>query len=274
MLIKLVGCIQMPDFQFSPACKIHYLDENSDSPRTVLLLHGLGANSQSWLMQTQALRQAGYHIIAPDTPGFGQSTYPGGRASIASFVQPISSLIKSAGLQNLTIVGISMGGVLALQLALEHPKWVSRLVLVNTFAHLNVTSPRVMPYFLLRFALVHTLGIPTQAKAVAGRIFPYPDQEILRQGLIEQVLQADPRAYRAAMRALGRFDARNRLHEIHLPTLVVTGRRDTTVPIEAQTFLAQGIANAKHVFIEEAGHGVTVEKPEQFNQILVEFLSN
>ena len=65
----------------------------------------------------------------------------------------------------------------------------------------------------IRSILVYTLGLPTQAKAVAKRIFPDPDQEIFRQGLIEQVTQADPRAYRAAMRALARFDVRKRLNE-------------------------------------------------------------
>lgn len=274
MLSKSITRAHMPVFKFSPSCKIHYLDENSSSLKTVLLLHGLGANSQSWLFQTPALHQEGYRTIAPDAPGFGKSTYPGGRATIALFAQPLASLIGSLGLRNVTIVGISMGGTLALQLALDHPEWVSRLVLVNTFAHLNVSSPRVLPYFLLRFILVHTLGIQTQAKAVARRIFPDPDQEILRQGLIEQVIQADPRAYRAAMRALGRFDVRNRLQEIDLPTLVVTGSQDTTVPIEAQNDLAQRIVDAKHIFIEGAGHAVTVEKPDQFNQVLVEFLSS
>lgn len=262
----------MPVFDFSPSCRIHYLDENSSSPNPVLLLHGLGANSQSWLMQTPALHRAGFRSIAPDAPGFGQSTYPGGRASIQRFTKPIVALIEALKLSSLSVVGISMGGTMALQFTLDNPQHVSRLVLVNTFARLDVTHPRMMPYFLMRFILVHTLGIPTQARAVAKWIFPRPDQEILRQGLIEQVLQADPRAYRAAMRALARFNVQDRLGEIACPTLVVTGERDTTVPMHNQQRLAQGISNARQVVIPDAGHAVTVEKPDAFNQILVEFL--
>ena len=261
----------MPTFEFSPSAHIHYLDENISSPDTVLLLHGLGANSNSWLLQIPALHAAGFRTIAPDAPGFGQSTYPGG-ASIDRFTRPIAALVERLQIQGLSVLGISMGGTLALQLALDHPQWVTRLVLVNTFAHLNVTSPRLLPYLLLRFILVHTLGLPAQANAVAKRIFPYPDQEILRQGLIEQVTQADPRAYRAAMRSLARFDVRSRLGEIHCPTLVVTGDRDTTVPLDSQHQLAKGITGARQVFISQAGHGVTVEKPDAFNQVLVEFL--
>jgi 3-oxoadipate enol-lactonase len=262
----------MPTFKISPSCKIHFLDENTASPETVVLFHGLGANSKSWVLQTPALHNAGFRTIAPDAPGFGQSTDPGGRATISRFAGPLERLIEHLDVERLNLVGISMGGVLALQIALDHPQWVSRLVLVNTFAHLSVTSPRQLPYYLWRFILVHTLGLPTQAKAVAKRIFPYPEQEILRQGLIEQVIQADPRAYRAAMRALARFDVRNRLEEIRCPTLVVSGDRDTTVPIETQRYLADNIANTRQSVIPEAGHGVTVEKPDLFNPILVQFL--
>lgn len=262
----------MPLFKYSPSCQIHYLDQNTASPLPVLLFHGLGANSNSWLLQIPMLQQAGFRTIAPDAPGFGQSTYPGGRASITHFLEPIAALVNHLQLPPLDIVGISMGGTLALQLALDHPQFISRLVLVNTFAHLNITSPRLLPYLLIRFILVHTLGLPTQAKAVAKRIFPYPEQEFLRQGLVEQVNEADPRAYRAAMRACARFDVRRRLGEIHCPALVVTGNRDTTVPPEVQNQLVKSIPGALQRVIPDAGHGVTVEKPDAFNQILVEFL--
>jgi pimeloyl-ACP methyl ester carboxylesterase len=262
----------MPDLELSPSCRIHYTDENSDSANVVVLLHGLGANSNSWPFQIPVLHQAGFRTIAPDAPGFGKSTYAGGRASVAQFAGPIESLLEHLGLPRINLVGISMGGVLSLQIALDHPEWVKRLVLVNTFAHLNTTGLRLLPYYLMRFILVHTLGLPTQAKRVAKHIFPLPEQEVLRQGLIEQVIQSDPQAYRAAMRTLARFDVRSRLGEIHCPTLVISGDRDTTVPIETQRYLAQNIANAKHSLIPDAGHGVTVERPELFNPILVEFL--
>jgi 3-oxoadipate enol-lactonase len=264
----------MPIFDFSPSCRIHYLDENNLSPKPVLLLHGLGANSQSWLFQSPVLQQTGFRPVAPDFPGFGQSTYPRGRAVLRRFVEPIEALIVSLRLQRLDVVGISMGGTAALQFALDCPESINRLVLVNTFAHLNVTSPRSLPYFLLRFILVHTLGLPRQAKTVAKHIFPAPDQEVLRQGLIEQIMQADPRAYRAAMRALAFFDVRNRLDEIRCPTLVITGEQDTTVPVETQTRLANSIQNARQLIIPHAGHGVTVGNPDIFNQVLVEFLTS
>ena len=263
----------MPVFEFSKFCRIHYLDVNITSPNPVLLLHGLGANSESWLFQIPVLQECGFRPITPDAPGFGQSTYSGGRADIKNFTEPIAALIDHLQLPSLDVVGISMGGTIALQLALDHTQYVSRLVLINTFAHLNVIRARSFPYYLLRFFLVHTLGLERQAKTVAKHLFPFPDQELLRQGLTEQIRQSDPHAYRAAMRALARFDVRDRLGEIHCPALVITGRNDTTVPVEIQFQLASGIKDSRQILIDKAGHAVTAETPDIFNQVLVEFLS-
>jgi pimeloyl-ACP methyl ester carboxylesterase len=219
------------------------------------------------------LQAAGYRILAPDARGFGRSTYPGG-SSIHDMAADVAELLEHLSIHNLDVVGISMGGTLALQLALDYPERVKKLVLVNTFASLRPRQPSVWLYFIFRFALVHTLGLPTQARAVALRIFPQSSQESLRQELIRQIVQADPRGYRAAMRALGRFNVSKQLHRIASPTLVVTGERDTTVPAENQRMLAAGIKHATQVVIPEAGHAVTAEKPETFNSILVEFLTS
>jgi 3-oxoadipate enol-lactonase len=262
----------MPFFKPSPAISIHYIDENPDAVDTVLLLHGLGATCTSWQLQIPPLTGAGFRCIAPDVSGFGQSNYAGGGTSVAKLAQPIHGLLSERGIDCAYVVGISMGGTLALQMALDYPQQVKKLVLVNTFAHLQIASARLWPYYLLRFILVHTLGLRTQARTVALRIFPRPEQEVLRQALIEQILQADPRGYRAAMRALARFDVRDRLAEIKMPALVVTGENDTTVLPPNQHLLADGIAQARQVVIPLAGHALTVEQPELFNQILFDFL--
>jgi 3-oxoadipate enol-lactonase len=163
---------------------------------------------------------------------------------------------------------------LALQMVVDHPSMVNKLVLVNTFASLRPEKISVWLYFALRFALVHTFGLPAQAQAVAKRIFPRANQEELRQALISQILQADPKGYRATMRALGLFDVKNRLSEIRAPTLVITGSSDTTVPPRIQKLLSENIHRASSKVIPDAGHAVIVEKPQVFNKILLDFLTN
>ena len=129
-------------------------------------------------------------------------------------------------------------------------------------------------YFLYRVLMVHTVGIETQANFVARRLFPEPEQEYLRQELTTQVRQASPAGYRATMRALGLFDITHRLGDIHAPTLIITGDQDSTVPPQVQAVLARNISHANQAIVAGAGHAVSVEKAEDFNRLLLDFLSD
>ena len=263
----------MPTVDLNPGLTLQYLDENQEADRTVILLHGLGATSESWLLQIPALTQAGFRVLAPDARGFGKSTYPPGKTSVKKMAGDVKGLLDHLGVSQAHIVGISMGGTIALEIAIDHPQKLGRLILVNTFASLRPETPRVWLYFGLRYVLLHTLGIKTQARVVASRLFPSADQEPLRQLVIDQILQADPQGYRAAMRALGFFDVRRHLKDITAPTLIVTGEKDTTVPPKTQHFLAEAIPKARQIVIPGAGHAVTVEQPGSFNRVLLEFLA-
>ena len=251
---------------------LHYLDSHPSSSPAVLLLHGLGANSSSWVLQFDALIGAGFRPIAADTPGFGKSPYDGKGWSIARSAAAMADLMQELRVGPAHVVGISMGGTIAQQIALDFPQSVHRLVLVNTFAILRPTRLSGWFYFLQRFILVHTLGLPAQSRFVAGRIFPGEDQQMMRDLLIEQICQADPRAYRAAMRSLGLFNSSTRLREIKNPTLIVTGDHDTTVPRPSQRMLVEKIHDARQVIIPGAGHAVTIDQPDLFNQALLSFL--
>ncbi len=251
---------------------MHYLDPAPQHAEAVLLLHGLGSTAASWQAQLVALVEAGFRPIAVDLPGFGKTPYRAPwspqRAAAATF-----SLLESLDALPAHVVGISMGGTVALAAALDFPENVRSLTLVNTFAALRPPGVRDWAYFALRMLVVHTLGLEAQGRAVAKHIFPRPEQEALREALLAEIRQADPRAYRAAMRALARFDVRHRLGEIRVPALVITGEEDTTVPPDTQRALARGIPGARHVTIAGAGHGVIADSPDAFNHALLHFLT-
>jgi 3-oxoadipate enol-lactonase len=90
--------------------------------------------------------------------------------------------------------------------------------------------------------------------------------------MITQILQADPRAYRAAMRALGTFNSLTRLAQIKAQTLIVTAENDSTVAPANQRVLVEQIPGARQVMIPNAGHAVIIDQPNLFNQALLEFL--
>lgn len=251
---------------------LHYLDPNPSGSPGVLLLHGLGANGASWTLQFDPLLKAGFRPLAPDAPGFGDSPYDGKGWSIPRAAKSTAEFLQKMNVVPSHVVGISMGGTIAQQLTLDFPQLVRKLVLVNTFSLLRPKRLSGWFYFLQRFILVHSLGLPTQAKFVSRRIFPQEDQQVLRDLLIDQISKTDPRAYRAAMRSLGLFNSSKRLSEIKIPTLIVTSEWDTTVPLESQRLLAERINGAQQVVIPGAGHAVSVDQPEQFNKVLLDFL--
>ena len=251
---------------------LHFLDPNPSGSPAVVLLHGLGANGSSWTLQFDPLITAEFRPIAPDAPGFGESPYDGKGWNVVRASAAIAELVMELKADPAHVVGISMGGTIAQQIALDFSQLVRKLVLVSTFAVLRPVRISGWFYFFQRLILVHTLGLPTQARLVASRIFPSEDQQVVRDLLIKQISQADPRAYRAAMRSLGLFNSKKRLGEIKSPTLIITGDRNSTVLLPSQRMLAERIPGARQVIIPDAGHAVTIDQPDLFNHAMLDFL--
>lgn len=252
---------------------LHFLDPNPSASRTVVLLHGLGANASSWSLQFVPLSDAGFRPLAPDIPGFGESLYDGHGWDVRRVAAILADWLDELAPGPVDLIGLSMGGVIAQKFVIDHPERVKRLVLASSFAALRPEKLVGWFYLLRRVLLVAFKGIPEQAAFVAQRLFPEPEQEALRLLLVEQVLQADPRAYRAAMRSLGLFDSRRRLAQIKIPTLVITGSRDGTVSPVVQRDLVTRIPQARQVLIADAGHAVSVDHPYEFNRAVLEFLN-
>jgi pimeloyl-ACP methyl ester carboxylesterase len=245
---------------------LHYLDPNPTGHPAILLLHGLGADGTSWTLQLPALTRAGFRPIATDTPGFGHSPYDGRGWSIHRMAADMAGLLEELQTGPAHVVGLSMGGTIAQQLALDYPHLTRKLVLVSTFAVLRPDTLSGWLYFMQRFILVNTLGLPAQARVVAQRIFPGPSYGKLREMLVETISRADPRAYRKAMASLGLFNSVKRLG--------VTGADDTTMTPARQQLLVEGIPAARQVIVPDAGHAVPVDQAEWFNQELLAFLGN
>ena len=167
----------------------------------LFLLHGLGINSNSWLLQLPIFARSGYRILAPDIPGFGQSS----NARFTDFQRMASTmadLLTSLNLASVITIGISMGGILALQLVLDYPHLISRQVLVNTTAKFDLGNPLLWPYYLSRVILIQSRGLEEQAEVVADRIFPRLKDRSYRQLTIDMIMEADLDSYRIAMRAI------------------------------------------------------------------------
>jgi len=251
--------------------RIHY--EQAGSGAAIVFLHGLGSCGQDWLLQTPAFEQR-FHVITPDLRGHGQTDKPQGGVRVAHLTRDVIGLMDALKIDRAHVVGLSLGGCVAQQLALDAPKRVRSLTLVNTFAHLEPDSPRHALMLVSRLGLLGLKGLPAQAEYVAARLFPKPEQAEFRQLAAERIAANEPATYRRLLFAVRAFDVRNRLHEIKRPTLVIAGDRDTTVPIKAKRLIAERIPGARMEIVADSGHATPIDQPEVFNRLVLSFIES
>ncbi|MEE8121590.1 MAG: alpha/beta hydrolase [Anaerolineales bacterium] len=252
--------------------QIYYEYHNpSDRAGTgVLFLHGLGSCSEDWGLQIPIVRER-YWVLTLDMPGHGRSSQPAGWPSIEDMALQIASVVKEQAEMPVHVVGLSLGGAVAMQLALAHPEVVRSLTLVNTFARLHSGSNGFFRK-LVRISFVMLGRMDRVGQWVAAGLFPEPEQELLRQAAAERIASNPRSAYLRAIWAATRYDIRDRLNEIDTPTLVVAGANDQTVSMEAQRELAGHIPGAQLVVIPDSGHATPIDAAEAFNRTLLDFL--
>ena len=227
---------------------------------TLLLVHGAGGSRLEWPAELRRMSQAA--VYAPDLPGHGRSDPPG-RDTIEDYANVVLAFIEQAGLQNVVVLGWSMGGAIAQMIGLERPATVAGLVLVATGARLRV-----------RDAILD--GVINDFQATAEMIVDNIWAEGARSDLIEASLrrlqQSDPVVVHGDYTACDRFDVMGRLDEIALPTLVINGTVDRMTPPKYGRYLAEEIPDARLLLVEGAGHMVALEEPEAVATAVRHFL--
>ena len=237
----------------------------------VLLLHGLGSCGEDWGLQVPALR-ADYSLLLPDLRGQGRTPMPPGWPTIADLAADVSALLDELGLDSVHLVGLSLGGAVALQLAAVDPRRVRSLTAVNTFARLRVARGAAGRAAERTF-LAATGRMAELGRRVALGLFPEEGQEAFRQAAAERLAQNRPMNYLRLLMAVSRFDLRPRLAAIRAPTLVVAGEQDTTVPMECKLELVRGIRGARLQAFPGSRHVTPLDRSQEFNGCLLEFLA-
>jgi 3-oxoadipate enol-lactonase len=239
----------------------------------LLLLHGLGSSGDDWWFQTPAFAPH-FRLILPNLRGHKQSSTLREPTSIFTLTVDIAQLLDALGIAQAHVLGLSLGGLVAQLLAIHFPQLVSKLILVNTFAHLRPTSLREA-YTLARRAIVSKYLPPeTTAKVVARDLFPKPDQAALRDEVLTRSGVNDATSYRYLVDAIRRFDSRPQLDRIAASTLLITGDRDAVVPRGCQQQLARGIRTVQWRLVRDSGHATPVDQPEEFNRVVLKFLKD
>jgi len=239
--------------------------------QSVLLIHGLGSSARDWELQIPDFANH-YQVTAIDLRGHGHSDKPPGPYSIPLFARDAAELLKKLNLASAHVIGISLGGMVAYQMAVSYPEVVKSIVAVNCTPEFIIHTAEERRQVFLRKLVVRVLGMRGTGKFLSKRLFIKPDQEDMRRQFVERWAENDLRAYRASMQAILGWSVTDKLAEINCPVLMVAADEDYTPVSEKEKYLAR-IPQAELVVIKDSRHATSVEHPEQFNQVVMEFLA-
>jgi 4,5:9,10-diseco-3-hydroxy-5,9,17-trioxoandrosta-1(10),2-diene-4-oate hydrolase len=257
--------------------RIHYLDVGQGP--VVVFLHGSGNGAcghSNFKGNYPALVKAGYRCILPDLIGFGYSDKPADvEYPLSFFVECVQQTLAVIGVEKYTLVGNSLGGAVALGLALEHPRHVERLVLMAPGGLNDLPDYLAMPGMAAMFA-TFSGGAPLtfdRMKEFFIKAFVVNpacvDDELVRERLELMKLQ-NPQV----MKTMKVPNLTARLPEIKAPTLALWGLNENMMPESGILRLAKGLPNCRMVLVPNCGHWVMIEHRDLFNRLVVDFLNN
>jgi pimeloyl-ACP methyl ester carboxylesterase len=272
---------------------VNYLDEGAGD-QAVVFVHGFPFQASMWEPQIPVAVQAGRRAVAPDLPGFGRSAVPADRSaySIERYADLVAGLVSDLDLGRVVLVGLSMGGYIALGVARRHPEVLAGLVLADTRA--DPDTPEGRQTRSDQQALVEMRGDVTPlVDGLLTRVLAPGGWGVSpRQGRREPPTGAGPRraevgatlgdmmrstaatGWIGALEAMKqRRDQTDLLPSIAVPTLVVVGESDAIAPVDVAEAMAKAIPNAHLEVVPDAGHVANLENPEVFNRAFADFLT-
>jgi 3-oxoadipate enol-lactonase len=212
-----------------------------------------------------------FEVLTIDLPGHGHSPPPAPGARLADFSRLTAGCLAQASCLPVHLVGLSLGALVALQIALDFPELVRSLTLTNGFARLHLTL-HGLPHALGRLALLLSGRMEWLGEWVAADLFPRPEQMALRRLAAKRIAANSRQTYLAALVAVALADLAPRLAEVASPTLIVAGERDNTVALQAKRRLQRGISGSRLIILPHSGHASPLDAPRQFNRLLCAFL--
>ncbi|MFB6272428.1 MAG: alpha/beta fold hydrolase [Salinibacter sp.] len=256
-----------------PYCEVDgtrlYWSERGDGP-PLLLVHGLGSSGRDWAAQVDYFAKH-YRVLRIDLRGHGRSERGDGPYSIAQFARDVAVFLRRRAAAPVHVMGLSMGGMVAFELAAGAPRLVRSLVVVNSVADMRLHTWHDVWFYVSRRLAVQVLGMRRVGQILARRLFVKPGQENLRRTFVRRWAQNDKQAYLWSMDAIMRWSVTDRLDRIDVATLLVASDKDYT-PVSAKERIAAQIPNAELAVVDDARHALPVERPRAFNETVAEFL--
>ncbi len=247
-----------------------FSDDGPFDGDVVLLGGSLGSTRAMWQAQVQPLAAAGLRVVRFDARGHGDSPVPLGPYDIDDLVDDVVALLDRLGVERAHLVGLSLGGMIAMRTAIREPHRVDRVVAMCTSAQLGPSSA-----WADRIAAVRAHGVGWVAPGIVSRWFTQErqtaDPEVVAWA--ERMLASTPlEGYVGCCAAVQQMDLRDELGSITAPLLAIAGDQDPATPLPHLQAIADGVPGARLAVVERAAHLANVEQPVAVNDLLIEHL--
>lgn len=255
--------------------RLYYREMGSGDP--LLLIMGLGGNADWWPPAFLKYLASRYHLVAFDNRGAGRSEKPPGPYSIPQMADDAAALMDRLGWPSAHVLGMSMGGMIAQELALQHPERVRKLVLVVT----TCGGPEQVPASpeVLQILYSPKEGISPEVIARSTLYILYPrkfmeENPEKMEEMVKAILRAPiaPDAFALQLTAIINWSSHPRLKHIDKPTLIITGSEDILIPPENSRILARAIRGSRLVEYPGGGHGLIGQFPVEVAEEVAAFL--
>ncbi|MFD0981228.1 alpha/beta fold hydrolase [Tropicimonas aquimaris] len=250
---------------------LHSTVSGREGAPVLLLLNSLGATQAMWEPQLPLL-EARYRVIRCDTRGHGRSPTPPAPYSFDDIVADMLALLDSHGVEKVSVMGLSLGGMTALGLGLATPRRIERLVCCAARAD---APPPFVQNWHNRLGMLEDGGIKAVWNGTVGMWLgeetrkSHPEREA---ALRESFLQTTDEGYRGCAHALMGLDYLRHLGGLNVPTLFVAGAEDAAAPPEAMLAMAQACPGSEYAVVQGAKHIVNFDRPDGFNAAILGFL--
>jgi 3-oxoadipate enol-lactonase len=257
-------------FTENQGAKIYWDESGTGEP--LLLIMGLGYPSAAWY-RTRPVLERRYRTIALDNRGVGRSEMPAGPYPIALMASDAAAVLDAAGVESSHVFGISMGGMIAQEFALQYPQRVRSLIL-GCAAPGGPRAVRAEPAATQMLMARGNLTREEAARAAQPFIYhPGTPQNLIDEDLeMRRPWFPHPDAYTAQLQGILAWEAYSRLSRITAPTLVIHGESDRLVPAENGKLIAEIIPGARLVMLPNASHIFTTDQPRAAHEAVLNFL--
>jgi len=247
---------------------INHIDGDVNA-KPVVLLHGLGAEHRMWQPQLESFPAAGWRVIAPDMRGHGASDTPA-TFSLADCARDVADILAANDIEKASIVGVSMGGLVAQQMTCDFPEKVEKLVIVDSFSGVRGTTAKINAGMASFFLKVLPVSMQTKLLTSTYSRMGHPEVAFYFE---EQIGKVNGRSLRHMRTVVNQFDIFDRLSSITVPTLVLVGDGFGKAAIEMARETGNAIPNAQFEILLGGGDPSNLLVPDKFDAAVLPFLT-